>query len=837
MSSIFRHDETRRPGLRLAAVVVLGFLALLLRPEAVSTRPAWVAEGIWVGALNLGGSPRSLVLALDERSDGRLIGYLLGGTGQRTVVSGRRTERDVVLEIEMKTLAGTRLVTIAGALNGRAIRGTASDGTSAGRIVLRSLADRVHERRFLIGIPGSSGEPELLGELAVALSDSGELVGGAWVASASCDLWGCDGDVTAFRESGSTLRFGFRSDDPCSVRSSASLTFDPDTKFYSGTYTLNTCAGPVTATLFAGRTTRTQSDHVSQILQALGRLADDHESGTLLSAPHPSFSPGYLERGNDLADLLGRYNAENAGYSGIEANFNRVSLITTVPEPDALPFDLVPLGAVFDEQRRGVPAGETSPVTYVDSIARPGRQWLRPWADEGSGWVVRGSQTEAFDFPFEYRVGPNGLEVPFGTSTEPGSIHVSVGPFGAHFGPLTGHGYGDGKGNLVGFFSASDAELVTLPTLPLPTRAYYGGPGGMLLLDRRPVYASPEPGLVQGISCDVPAPGQYLGDNVHWVLKLSFPAGEGLQLGHLGKIAPGLATELLALGVDTSSCPSPDTGNLLGTGTVPVARGEALAYPQVFARPVPGFPDHFVGGGSYPDRPWAQMEFMFYNGRDDGEACYYDYVPFGLQTAVQNAMTADMLDPASQRYRCPSCPRWSWRAEGRLCMAPSILPKDFSDLYTNLGGWFEKDAAGVASNEIVAFAPIAKDVRTYASTFYASPAVDTLILRRLVNYGCYPWPLPGGIGPGGTICYPAGEILERTPGSLLIKWRDMGFSAVYSGVAYQRAAYILDSSGLKIWWGEFAPTPGGALAPPLLPGTPCDGVTVVCYDHTYHPGY
>ena len=835
MSSIFRHDETRRPGLRLAALVVLGFLALLLGSEAVATRPARVAEGIWVGALNLGGSPRSLVLALDERSDGRLIGYLLGGTGQRTMVSGRRTERDVVLEIEMNTLAGTRLMTIAGALNGRAIRGTVSDGTLAGRVELRTLGDRVHERRFLIGIPGSGGEPELLGELAVALSDSGELVGGGWVASASCDLWGCDGDVTAFRESGSTLRFGFRSDDPCSVRSSATLTFDPDTKFYSGTYTLNTCAGPVTATLFAGRTTRTQSDHVSQILQALGRLADDHETGTPLSAPHPSFSPGYLERGNDLADLLARYNAENAGYSGIEAHFNRVSLITTVPEPDALPFDLVPFGAVFDEQRRGIPAGETSPVTYVDSMARTGRQWLRLWADEGSGWIVRGSQTRALDFPFAYTVGPKGLDVPFGTSTEPGSIHVSVGPFGAHFQPLTGHGYGDGKGNLVGFFSASDAELVTLPTLPLPTRAYYGGTGGALLLDRRPAYVAPEAGSVLTIECVAAAPGLYLGDESQWVVRLMFPTGEGLQLGHLGKIGPGLATKLQALGIDTASCPSPGTGNLLGGATIAVDRDEALAYPQVVARQVAGSPDYFVGGGSFPDRPWVQMEFMFYNGRDDGEGCFYDYLPFELRTTLQDAMIMDMLDPVSQRYRCPSCPRWKWQAEGRLCMAPSSTPRDFSDLYTNLGGWFEKDSGPILSNEIVAFAPIARDVRTYTRSFYP-PGVSMLILRQPDGHGCFSWDLPSASGTGTElrrVCSATGEILERSANALLIRWREGGLLAP----AYQRAAYVLDSGGLKISWGSFSATAAGAFLPALSADTPCDGVTVVCYDHTYHSGY
>lgn len=232
-----------------------------------------------------------------------------------------------------------------------------------------------------------------------------------------------------------------------------------------------------------------------------------------------------------------------------------------------------------------------------------------------------------------------------------------------------------------------------------------------------------------------------------------------------------------------------------------------------------GFPDYFVGAGSYQDRPWAQMEFMFYNGRDDGESCFYDYLPFSLETTLQDAMTRDMLDPDSQRYRCPTCSRWRWRAEGRLCMAPSILPRDFSDLYTNLGGWFEKDDGPIVSNEIVAFAPIAKDVRTYTPSFYPR-GVDMLILRQPAYHGC-------------SVCLPVGEIIERTANSLLIRWREGGMLVP----AYQRAAYLLDSGGLKIWWGNFAATAEGALLPALSADTPCDGVAVVCYDHTYHWGY
>jgi hypothetical protein len=95
-----------------------------------------------------------------------------------------------------------------------------------------------------------------------------------------------------------------------------------------------------------------------------------------------------------------------------------------------------------------------------------------------------------------------------------------------------------------------------------------------------------------------------------------------------------------------------------------------------------------------------------------------------------------------------------------------------------------------------------------------------LILRQPAYHGC-------------AVCLPVGAILERTADSLLIMWREGGLLAP----AYQRAAYILDSGGLKIAWGSFAATAAAAIPPALAADTPCDGVTVVCYDHTYHWGY
>jgi hypothetical protein len=81
--------------------------------------------------------------------------------------------------------------------------------------------------------------------------------------------------------------------------------------------------------------------------------------------------------------------------------------------------------------------------------------------------------------------------------------------------------------------------------------------------------------------------------------------------------------------------------------------------------------------------------------------------------------------------------------------------------------------------------------------------------------------------------YPAGELLDLTSDTLLVKWRDMG----YLMPVYQRAAYLLDDDGLKIKWGVFSGSIVDATQPILTPLEPCDDLEVLCYSHEQHGGY
>ncbi len=153
---------------------------------------------------------------------------------------------------------------------------------------------------------------------------------------------------------------------------------------------------------------------------------------------------------------------------------------------------------------------------------------------------------------------------------------------------------------------------------------------------------------------------------------------------------------------------------------------------------------------------------------------------------------------------------------------------------TPLGGWYERTDAGTVSDELVSFAPIAMETGLYNPSSY-QPGTDTLILRqRDYNVGPFSWAMPDSSVLEAW--YPAGELVERTPSSLLVLWRDLGWSG---GDVYQAAAYRLDEDGLTIEWGPFTTTPSAAQAsaPTLDPGEPCDETAVICYNHQEQPGY
>jgi hypothetical protein len=805
-----------------AIVVQLSMGVLFAKPPS--------ATGTWVGTLNLGGTDRPIVIQLEERKDGRLLGYVPGGTESRTLVDGARQGRRLTLSIEFRDPVRTRMLTVTGRLSGDTISGSVEDGASSGPVALARTAAVLSERRFIFAEPNSTGgEPSFL-RLAVVLDADGALVGGAYVGVRDCRTWGCSGAVTSFSEIGSHLVIGLDGDDGCSAGSSVDVTFDAATKLYAGTYSFSDCGGATAGSVVAGRTARARSDDSAKILSALGRLADDFEGPHDFGTAHPSFSSTYRHYGRSLADVLAGFNEERAAHRAIEATFNRIRVINTVDDADTYPQARRPLGAVFDEQRRDV-SRPHRPVTYLDTHARPGDLPYAAWALEGSAWVIEGNQMDALALPFEYALDTEHLVAP----SPGGPVYVSVGPYGAHFSPLTGHAQGNAKGDLVGFFTPTRSELTEIEgngdgVCDTGERCgFFGEVDGSLIRNRVPVYEAPFDGTVTTINYSPPN-GFYLDNAPKWQVEIQLYAGHRMRFDHVGRIAPGLRDEILAAtGIDTDTYVGP-AGDLPGVEGLAVAAGEAIAFPQVFATAVTGHPGYWAADADGIGAPFVQMEFALIGPAFVDRVCVYAHLPQPVQASLQSVLDAEMADPLAQRF-VPTPRVWEWSAEGRLCMAYSLQPQDFSELYTNLGGWFEADKPGSPPDEMVGFAPIATDVASYDASRY-EPTTRMLVARRRAYGAPFTWTLPG-TGPT-QVFYPGGEIVDRTGGSLLIKWRTTGLADI---VAYQRAAFLLGRNGLKIAWGPFASTAEGAALPALSAGTPCDDEDVICYDHQSRDGF
>jgi hypothetical protein len=439
-----------------------------------------------------------------------------------------------------------------------------------------------------------------------------------------------------------------------------------------------------------------------------------------------------------------------------------------------------------------------------------------------------------------YSIDADSLKIDSGS----GVVHASIGPFGAHFGPLTGHTWGDAKGNIIGYFARSLADLTPLPDSnanglcdPAEFCGFDGGTNGASLLAMQPTYIAPVAGKVTWVSQDRP-PGSdmiYLNGQPHWHVEVDFNSRYRLSMGHLGSIAPALHDKVLAAtGIDTDTYTAGDGVNLLNGIGIDVAQGEELAHPQLVASELAGQPGFYKGGGASLLYPWSQIEFTLIDSTVNTNACYYDLLSAAEKTSLSNAMIIEMQSTTSPRYDAfQQLSLWKWGAEAILCSAYSPGPdSDFSDIHTHLGGWVERASPGVTRDELFSIVPIQTTSVMYDASNY-QPGVTHLVVREILNTpNNFNWSMPDVSAPAD-IYYPAGEVLEETANSLLIMWRD--FSATYTSthtppVVYQRVAFQLNSEGLKVKWGNFGASPAGAMQP-VLGSDACNDTDVICYYH------
>ncbi len=798
------------------------------------------ATGTWLFSLDFTGSMRNFALELVERPSGKIAGYLLGGTSFRTFVDGSISGSAVAFSIELIHPTLTRAVSVTGSISENTVDGIATGDITTQPVTLHRTLCELTEQEFVAAQDSGGPEPEHIVSLSLVLDEENNLLAGGFVAWEDCDLWACDGGVTSFSEIGNTFTFGLETDGGCSAGSTFSATWDPS-NIYTGTFSFTDCIGTSTGALIAAYGMRTSSRAAREVLNARSTIATALEAGVPLTGPLSAFSSGYLHFGKDEPALRAELNAEMMAFTGIEVDMHRTRELHTATHARTLDALLQPFGLKLDDIRSGIPgAGGPTRVVYRNQAVRPMIDDFVDIGQETGIWKISGNQVPALDLPFAFSIPPGGsrLEAP---TADGNPNYISIGAYGTHFLPGGGDPSGESKANFAGFLVEGDSEMEELvgngDGIRDPGETWGYPIGGDLTGDRirqrRPAYITPLDGEVRVVIYEAAPTGSYFDNEPGWRVDIGFPGELQISFGHLGMIAAPLHDLILTTtGIDTDTFVGPVGSDLLdGHSPIAITTGTEIAFPQIFADPVPDHLGYYVGGGSFLEYPWAQIEFSVPLNLGGGQELASDFCIFRFQTAnrrneLQAVMDTDMLDPTSLRYRDRSYTnRWQWSAEGGLCQTESALPRDFSDLYTRLGGWFERPEAGTTADELFSFVPIDKEAAAYNPSNYDSVDVSHLVIRH-ASSGPFSW-----LMPDTTLAnpyFPVGEVIAQSDDELSIKWRDLNAS---NAVAYQRVAYRLDSAGLTLKWGNFAATPGTAVSPILLISDPCDDSTVLCHDH------
>lgn len=840
----------RIPGRRRwfgAALAVVFFLAGC-GPETPPAESPLTMTGTWTGPLPIGTTDRPFTFRLHERDDGRLMGYVLGGTAFRTIVDGRRTDRDVTLTVELADPGLTRTFTVAGTLTagGNRLDATADEGGGGEPVTWTRHRGPgpLTEHHLLFAAPAAApgGEPRHITELSVVRDGRGDLLSGGFVGRADCGLFACGGGVNAFDTTGPRLAIGFEAaGGGCVTTGDLTASHDPGDGLYHGSYRLTDCTGSNrSGALLGARIGRTEAAHVGSMLGSLGRLADDLEAGVAFSAPYAPFSPDYVHNGLDLGGKLAELNAEVAARGDREVTFHRFRRAVTATGPRTFPDFVEPPHIDFDDRRSGVPAGGTREV-YRDTATDAGDDGLRYFAAEGGEWVLIGNGIK-LGFPFrDYDYADDHLVI----HTPGGDVYMSLGPWGAHVGPHTGHLEGNAKADWFGQYAWTLDQLTELENDSggIPGVCEDGDLCGIReseLLDRAVTYAAPDDDFeITGVTLErVDPSGNYYPHGEHWRVEGRL-ANFRFSFLHLRGIAADVRDAMVAAGYTDPDGVHSASGNLITGDPVVLAEDDGIAHPQIAADAAAGHPGWYTGKWGTPETPFQQMEIFTSNRATDREESFYTWLPGPTQDRLQAMLNTAASSPLTFRYDQNFLSDWLWRSEMRLSNQSWTERDRYDSIHAALGGWWESTGdpdcdpeASIRCDRLFSIWPVSRDVEPYRPELYEhEERTGYLVALREVA------------GGGRDVRY--GEVVDPllpeepadAADTIVIRWRQgAGFD---SDGRYQAIAYRADPDArkLRIAWGPFAPTAADALAPPVpTDAAICDGVTLTCHDHVRNPG-
>jgi hypothetical protein len=797
--------------------------------SAAAAAPTPEATGVWYGEIDIAGIAQPFAIAMHERSEGRLIGYVLGGNTSLTMAAGQRSRNRIMLELEFVDATDVETVRIVGQLRDDEVSGTARlDRRVSPLRLLRLSAEDIAERRFIMATVDADGEPVSLTNAGLLLSDGGS-PGGFYSTPDECGPFGCAGRVSRYEESvdssgNPVVDLDLESGDPCPGSGSVHLVFDPSLRLYTGAYAFNDCGGSRAGPLLGSGLSRTQGDHVLAVLATYAGLADDLEQGVTFTSAYPRFATDYLHTSQLLTQRLDELNAQVAMYNTIEVRLSHFRDLSSIFDPFVFPDVDYGFDIDFRDWRQGQSGDEVT--IYRDTTTRVGDDELAFLRQQGTDWVIAGNQIR-HDLPLAaYTPGVDKVIVP----TAGGDVFISIGPWGAHGPPHTGHIEGNSKADWFAEY-ADRWELMTElegDGNGLCTSGEVCGIPESDLLDRAASYAAPADvfKIIDVRLRRLDAPGVYYGGDEHWTVR-ALLGYTTYDFVHVREVAPDLRDAMVLAGyADPWSVHDP-SDNLITGAPIVLNRGQTVAWPQIVASPVPGHPGYYSGGGGLGQTPVQQMEWFNHNDRASREESFYELLPADLRAQLERILVFEGINPSSFRYNSPFLAGLEFLtyAEMALSNQPFADRSDYSNMFAGLGGWWEDDggcSSAAECDELFSIFPISRDTVFYDPSLYDSADVRYLVIHAFLG------------DPAPVLMGEVVQPFEPDPvsGNMVFRWRNS--SGTFLG--YQGVGYRLDPVGemFRIRWGAEVATIDLALSvlPPVPTDTdPCNGETLTCHVH------
>ena len=386
----------------------------------MTSTQAWAGsiDGIW--ELVVAGNTQ--MIALVERADGRLLGYMPSSPGS-WIVGGQLIGRSVTIQLDVRDpLLPSDPATLTGTLRGTHIIGTLTDSTGTRAVTL----DQTHTPRTIVHwLMGPSTGSGVFVRAIRAESPAGRFVTGGFVGMTDCSFLACGGHITSWTISRRGAH-AIATDSPgsCPTTSTLSGTWDPAALLVTGTYsTTASCPPPPPGgSFFAGKEGLTDTGDVLDVLSLLRDFADRVEAESPAAAD--AFSATYLNDGKTRADWQAQLAAMYAAYDSLHVTIDAVWQVVTFTDAEVNPQAIASPRLEWHLSVTGVPAGGGATATVLDEASMfEGEQELYWIGREGRRIVFKGNGYAA---PFSIA-----LPIQAGDSAR---IAYGIWPYGVHGG-------------------------------------------------------------------------------------------------------------------------------------------------------------------------------------------------------------------------------------------------------------------------------------------------------------------------------------------------------------------------------------------------------------------